>query len=921
MVIGLALLATTAMAQTDLQNRRVDNSLRQSVVQRVERPAVDYKASIFTKAFGTNVGDTIPGGFWNFDNTQGMVYGQNGTIGANEYVYMENADSNYAWVQTAVLEHNIIGDAVVFMLLPDTGYIRSHASTYNGGMLGRVGLTINTLCNYVFDGEHTNFMFIAAGGVTNTDGLQPSSFFKLPAIVNPGIGNMYEVRFVQDYLKFVEDTWIDFKVGNSWYAVPTNVRNIDATVNGWNSGYRSYTLPVEFGQQDSLEIRFRYGFHNRDGYPAVNTGYGYYWAVDDVAIVRAASEHWYTTGDQYIDGGYATIPVGFNVPLSWYGSVFNDGAQTISNARATVYHQAPGAANFTTLTQKDATDLFPSVSAEQLLTINERGWYDSIYSPGWFGYALTWNDTNNSVTLPSSYTKHGLPTTNIGLNKVTVTGTVVGSSAYDVLEFDTIAYRVVDISGGEGTNLIEGYRWAHDNGIIPSNSIWKFGNFYQGTSRVVTSDGNYDQAGYLVGVRYTTPDVIPTDNGEPWVIRGIELVPRTDTNVQASMIGDRIQPVIFQERYFDSSDGNMYHTTTYLGSEFTGLADDYVYTVTGNDVNADVFDLGYGRIAPGDDYNAINIRYPSQPALLPNTSYYIGYMMAQDGWFATARHLYGYRNSTGTTTRYNADPDLMDYYRQFTPYYWDVFVRDAFNTYAGNNYPYWPMIRLIVGPREELETYSIAVDCPSTDNSFEVGAYVDGVMTNVCNDSVDVVEGSDGTVYIFGVGDSSTTQAGSVGIIDAIVIDGQTIGVNNEDAFYGNDYNITAMTDILRNANGDVLLTREYYIVTLTGVTSDRTVSAVGHMYPFNLGIEGEAVDVRLGLQPNPATNNVTINMSGVTGMVDCSIIDMSGRVVYSRTVNAENSQVIDLSNVAAGAYFVRVTNDSFSKVEKLIVR
>ena len=74
-------------------------------------------------------------------------------------------------------------------------------------------------------------------------------------------------------------------------------------------------------------------------------------------------------------------------------------------------------------------------------------------------------------------------------------------------------------------------------------------------------------------------------------------------------------------------------------------------------------------------------------------------------------------------------------------------------------------------------------------------------------------------------------------------------------------------------------------------------------------------------MKPNPATNSVTLNMRGVEGMVNCSIIDMSGRVVYNRAINAESAQTIDLSNVAAGAYFVRVTNDKFSKVEKLIVR
>ncbi|MBQ0160830.1 MAG: T9SS type A sorting domain-containing protein, partial [Bacteroidales bacterium] len=48
---------------------------------------------------------------------------------------------------------------------------------------------------------------------------------------------------------------------------------------------------------------------------------------------------------------------------------------------------------------------------------------------------------------------------------------------------------------------------------------------------------------------------------------------------------------------------------------------------------------------------------------------------------------------------------------------------------------------------------------------------------------------------------------------------------------------------------------------------------------------------------------------------------DMSGRVVYSQNMNAESAQVISLNNLAKGAYFVRITNDKFSKIEKLIVR
>ena len=76
-----------------------------------------------------------------------------------------------------------------------------------------------------------------------------------------------------------------------------------------------------------------------------------------------------------------------------------------------------------------------------------------------------------------------------------------------------------------------------------------------------------------------------------------------------------------------------------------------------------------------------------------------------------------------------------------------------------------------------------------------------------------------------------------------------------------------------------------------------------------------------MSLVPNPATSQVKVNIAGVTGMVNMNIIDMSGRVIYNANVNAENETIVNLSNIPAGAYFVRITNDTFSKVEKLIVR
>ena len=47
----------------------------------------------------------------------------------------------------------------------------------------------------------------------------------------------------------------------------------------------------------------------------------------------------------------------------------------------------------------------------------------------------------------------------------------------------------------------------------------------------------------------------------------------------------------------------------------------------------------------------------------------------------------------------------------------------------------------------------------------------------------------------------------------------------------------------------------------------------------------------------------------------------MSGRVVYNANINAEAETTINVSNMPAGAYFVRITNDTFSKIEKLIIK
>ena len=101
-------------------------------------------------------------------------------------------------------------------------------------------------------------------------------------------------------------------------------------------------------------------------------------------------------------------------------------------------------------------------------------------------------------------------------------------------------------------------------------------------------------------------------------------------------------------------------------------------------------------------------------------------------------------------------------------------------------------------------------------------------------------------------------------------------------------------------------------------VSSDATYTAY---FEAGEGINDVASNVSMSLYPNPANSNVKLDITGVNGNVNCTILDMSGRVVYSQSINAEEATTINVSNFAKGAYFVRITNNEFTKVEKLVVR
>lgn len=87
-------------------------------------------------------------------------------------------------------------------------------------------------------------------------------------------------------------------------------------------------------------------------------------------------------------------------------------------------------------------------------------------------------------------------------------------------------------------------------------------------------------------------------------------------------------------------------------------------------------------------------------------------------------------------------------------------------------------------------------------------------------------------------------------------------------------------------------------------------------------GIEGVDGNASVRIYPNPATRSTSIDVSGVSGKVTISVLDVGGRVVRSEQMECEATCVktLQVEELAQGAYFVRVAADNYCTVQKLFV-
>ncbi|MCR5424706.1 MAG: fibronectin type III domain-containing protein [Bacteroidales bacterium] len=88
-------------------------------------------------------------------------------------------------------------------------------------------------------------------------------------------------------------------------------------------------------------------------------------------------------------------------------------------------------------------------------------------------------------------------------------------------------------------------------------------------------------------------------------------------------------------------------------------------------------------------------------------------------------------------------------------------------------------------------------------------------------------------------------------------------------------------------------------------------------------GIDDVTANMNVNIYPNPASGSTTINISGVEGSVEITIVDMSGRQVKTETMECTGNCVkqVNVTGLSQGAYFVRINAEGINMVKKLIVK
>jgi len=104
----------------------------------------------------------------------------------------------------------------------------------------------------------------------------------------------------------------------------------------------------------------------------------------------------------------------------------------------------------------------------------------------------------------------------------------------------------------------------------------------------------------------------------------------------------------------------------------------------------------------------------------------------------------------------------------------------------------------------------------------------------------------------------------------------------------------------------------------------DGVISANYPIYVSPVGITENDNSLNYSIFPNPTNGIVTIKIDGLAGNLDLQIVNIQGKVIRTEEIiNNKQSytQDIDLSIYPKGIYLVKLTNNNFAKVEKIVLQ
>lgn len=864
MVLGFALFATVAFAQTSMTAKKAQPVDVQRTSD-ISMSNADYKGSIFTKD-----GELFTCTFSSADEGTNFT---TGTIGANVTIAGSNRYQGGSEVDIQSPEHTMSGYPFTWHRIADTTtqtfntlyqsgnypVICNHYWTANHVMLTKRVTSNTPMDGFMMMSMIDNYVDWGGNGAT---GNQDAYIAFSP--VNTSTAPLVQVEFFQYYICFNFDRcYLDYSTdGVNWSAVEINARNIDLSSNDATRGWIRNTMPQSCAGVNNLYIRIRWTESHDNG--------AYWWMIDDYSLLVPPANTLRVSEAPYFEGFYGLMPQGFQLPVVWGIEMVNDGVNDQTNVTAHIETMLPGATDYTELTSYNGGTVEADPLTNVTLAIDPLNWYGS-------------NGFGQNTSDPAPYAGVGptafLPTANTGLGMYR--GILTSDAIADT--FRAIPYEVNFTAQDARLGNHPSATWARDNGIVRKFSYYTVGMVGSNTFSDNPEGGVlWNQAGYGSSVSYVTGNNIPSG----WKILGMEMVVATRNGMNA--VGTQIEAVLMRDTVFTETEGQYAGQTVSMRYYVpTGAS---TYTVTNNDVitGNDFTNLTYSTFG---NYNTVFIPFPEHPAIEAKTCYRVGYQLVEEAQFCAAGQTQGYYYSLedSTAVYFRDEPGMEAYtYTNAPDNYYSTYI--VYDPYIGQgrflNNGDAPMIRLVVGPDFFVQKRALHFECG--DN----GEWEDAVTyASLCGMSDSCAVGSTHSYYA--VGDEGYE-------VDKIYLDGVDV-TNDED-----------IVTIQTGSDGAA-----YAVVSIARIEQEHTLRCTFKEF---IGID-KVTGISLNLQPNPATSNVHINVKGATGNATYAIIDMSGRTVLSNSFNAEMGANVNVSGLAKGAYFVRISNDKFSKVEKLIVR